>query len=446
VGLPLVTAALTEVRDDLGLPTVIVLYLLFVVIDAAIGGTAPALVAAVAGFLAVNWFFTPPLHTWTIAEGENVLALFAYLLTAAIVSGLVAVATRRTAEAARASAEAQTLSALASGVVEADPLPVLMSHLRRSFGLSGAALLRKTNGAWHVEAADGTSADTPDAADDTHAVGGDLILALSGGDLAAEDRRVLNAFAANLSAALDRRRLHAQAAESAALAQTNELRSALLQAVSHDLRTPLAGIKASVNSLRQPDVTWTAEETADFLETVEHETDRLTNLVDNLLDMSRIHADAVAPALRPTTLDEVVPAALTSLGPRAHDVVVDVPESVPPVGADPALLERVVANLVDNAITHGDSTHAVHVEAGVVAGHVLLRVVDRGKGIPVEDREEVFHPFQRLDDTAPRSGAGVGLGLAVARGFTRAMGGELTIEDTPGGGTTMVVDLEVAQP
>jgi two-component system, OmpR family, sensor histidine kinase KdpD len=441
-GLPALTGVLTQVRDDIGLPTVLVLYLLFVVVDAAIGGMAPALVAAVAGFLAVNWFFTPPIHTWTIAERENVIALAAYLLTAAIVSGLVAVATRRTAEASRASAEAQTLSALASGVVEADPLPVLMAHLRRSFGLSGVALLSRANGGWHVEAADGASAETPDAADDVHAVGGELVLALTGGDLAAEDRHVLNAFAANLSAALDRRTLHAQAAEAAALAEANELRSALLQAVSHDLRTPLAGIKASVNSLRQPDVTWTPEETAEFLATVEDETDRLTNLVDNLLDMSRIHADAVAPVLRSTTLEEVVPAALASLGSRARDVVVDVPETVPPVDADPALFERVVANLVDNAVTHGESTCPIHVEAGVVAGRVLLRVVDRGKGVGAEDRERIFQPFQRLDDTAPRRGAGVGLGLAVARGFTRAMGGDLTVEDTPGGGTTMVVELE----
>jgi two-component system sensor histidine kinase KdpD len=158
--------------------------------------------------------------------------------------------------------------------------------------------------------------------------------------------------------------------------------------------------------------------------------------------MSRIQADAVTPALRPTTLDEVVPAALASLGPRARDVVVDVPETVPPVAADPALLERVVANLVDNAITHGRSECPVHVEAGTAAGHVLLRVVDRGKGIPVADREQIFRPFQRLDDGAPRGGTGVGLGLAVARGFTRSMGAELTVEDTPGGGTTMIVELE----
>ena len=282
----------------------------------------------------------------------------------------------------------------------------------------------------------------PEDADDVHAVGAQLVLALSGGDLAAEDRRMLNAFASNLSAALDRRRLSAQAAQASALVEANELRSALLQAVSHDLRTPLAGIKASVNSLRQPDVQWTESETAEFLATVEDETDRLTNLVDNLLDMSRIQADAVMPALRPTTLDEVVPAALASLGPRAREVVAEISETVPPVEADPALLERIVANLVDNAITHSASTCPVRVEAGIVGTRVLLRVIDRGKGIRPEDRERVFQPFQRLDDAAPRGGAGVGLGLAVARGFTRAMRGELTIDDTPGGGTTMIVELE----
>src|SRR5690606_6245370 len=125
--------------------------------------------------------------------------------------------------------------------------------------------------------------------------------------------------------------------------------------------------------------------------------------------------------------DEVVPAAIASLGPRARDVVVDVAETVPPVDADPALLERIVANLVDNAMTHGHSDCPVRVEAGAAGGEVLLRVIDRGKGIPPDEREQVFRPFQRLDDSKPRSGAGVGLGLAVARGFVRAMGGELTV-------------------
>ncbi len=205
IGLPVLTLVLAQLRDELGLQTVILLYLLFVIIDAAIGGLAPAIVAAIAGSLLVNWYFTPPIHTLTISDGENVLALGVYLLTAVIVSGLVALANRRTLEATRARAEAETLAALASGVVDADPLPTLMSHLRRSFALSGAALLRRNNGGWTVEAADGDSVSTPAEADDVHAVGQDLVLALSGENLAPEDRRMLNAFASNLSAALDRK-------------------------------------------------------------------------------------------------------------------------------------------------------------------------------------------------------------------------------------------------
>ena len=162
-------------------------------------------------------------------------------------------------------------------------------------------------------------------------LGGDLVLAVRGSDLAAEDRRVLNAFVAQLAAAIDRRRVGAQAARAAALAEADELRSALLQAVSHDLRTPLAAIKASASSLRQPDIDWSDEDRDEFLATIEDETDRLTALVVNLLDMSRIQAGAVVPALRPVGLEEVVPAAVAGLGPRAAQVTVDVPE----IAADP---------------------------------------------------------------------------------------------------------------
>jgi two-component system sensor histidine kinase KdpD len=305
-------------------------------------------------------------------------------------------------------------------------------------------MLREVDGHWQVEAASGADAPaTPDEADEVRRLAGDLVLALRGDGLAAEDLRVLNAFVAQLAAAIDRRRVGAQAAQAAALAEANELRKALLQAVSHDLRTPLAGIKASASSLRQPDIEWSDADRDEFLSTIEDETDRLTTLVGNLLDMSRIQAGAVAPATRRVGLEEVVPAALAGLGPRASNVRVDVPESLPPVVADPTLLERVVANLVENAVAHSPEGAPVRVEAGEVGGQVLIRVVDRGAGIPRDQRERVFHPFQRMDDS-PSHGAGVGLGLAVAHGFTVAMGGELTIDDTPGGGTTMVIELKAA--
>ena len=444
LGIPALSAVLVPMRDDVSLPSVLLLFLLLVVAVATVGGLAPALATALVGFLVVNRLFTPPLHTWTIAHAENLLALAIFLVVATVVSALVAAAARRTAEATRAAAEASTLAGLAGTVASPDPLPVLVDHLRHAFGLQGAALLRRAGDGWEVEAASGDGAPTtPDGADQVRPLGGDLVLAVRGSDLLAEDRRVLNAFVAQLAAAIDRRRIGAQAARAAALAEADELRSALLQAVSHDLRTPLAGIKASASSLRQPDVAWSDADRDEFLRTIEDETDRLTALVVNLLDMSRIQAGAVAPASRAVGLEEVVPAAVAGLGPRGAGVAVDVPETLPPVAADPALLERVVANLVENAVAHSPADAPVRVEAGEVGGHVLIRVVDHGPGIAVSDRERVFQPFQRTDDS-PSHGAGVGLGLAVARGFTRAMGGDLTIDDTPAGGTTMVIDLEVA--
>jgi two-component system sensor histidine kinase KdpD len=455
MGIPALTAVLVQMRDDVGLPTILLLYLVLVVVIAALGGVVPAMVSALAAFLVANRLFTPPIHRWTIAQAENLVALVVFVIVAGVVSAFVSAAARRRAEATRAAAEAETLAGLAGTVAEPDPLPVLVDNLRRAFGLGGVALLRRTDGeTWHVETMAGDAAPaTPDEADEVRPLGADLVLAIRGSDLAAEDQRILNAFVAQLAAAIDRRQMSAQAARATALAEANELRSALLQAVSHDLRTPLAGIKASASSLRQLDIAWSDVDRTEFLRTIEDETDRLTALVGNLLDMSRIQAGAVAARTLSVGLEEVVPAALAGLGERADKVALDMPESLPPVRADPALLERVVANLVDNALAHSPLGSPVRVEAGEVGSKVLIRVIDLGPGIPVEERERIFQPFQRLGDspvqgTARGNGgrvAGVGLGLAVALGFTRAMGGELVVDDTPGGGTTMTIELEVAQ-
>ena len=440
LGLPLLTAALAPLRGSVTLSSDLLAYLLLVVVVAATGGAAAALVAAVAATLIVNWFFTPPIHTWTVARGSDVVALTVYLGTAAIVSALVSVAAHRSAEASRANQEAQTLAAVAGGVVEADPLPELVSHLQQVFGLDGAALLRSVDGRWVVETGAGQAPLTPEAADEVHELGDDLVLALSGTGLGVQDRRVLNAFTAHLAAALDRRHLQARAAEASVLAEANQLRSSLLQAVSHDLRTPLASIKASVSSLRQGDISWTPAESSEFLATIEDETDRLSNLVSNLLDMSRVNANAVTAVLAPAALDAVVAGALAGLGARAKAVDVEVPENTPPVMADAPLLERVVANLVDNALNYAPDS-PVRVDAGPVGDRVLLRVIDRGPGIPAAEKDRVFEAFQRLGDGSRPNRTGVGLGLAVARGFVRAMGAEISVEDTPGGGVTMVVAL-----
>jgi len=237
----------------------------------------------------------------------------------------------------------------------------------------------------------------------------------------------------------ERRRLQVEAAEAEALAETDRLRTALLRAVSHDLRTPLASIKASVSSLLQDDVDWSPEATAEFLATIEEETDRLDRVVGNLLDMGRLQAGALQVSARPVALEEVVPAALTSLSTDTARVELDVDEHSPRVEADPALLERAVANVVSNALAWTSTDTCVRVAVDERAPDVELRIVDHGPGVPEEDRERLFEPFQRLGDRSNDSGAG--LGLAVARGFVEAMGGRIRMEDTPGGGLTMVIVL-----
>jgi two-component system sensor histidine kinase KdpD len=437
--LPVVTVVFAQLRGTFGLPSVLLIYLLAVVVVGTVGGALPAMSAALAGFTLANYYFTPPFYTFTIAETDNLLALAAFLLTTGVVSYLVDLSARRRAELLRARAEAEAMARMAGSLTDEELLPQLVDQLRSTFGVPCAAVFRRgENGTWELEAAAGDPIPRePGTADIAEPLGVERMLALTGGSLSGADHRLLDAVVAQAALALEARRLQGQAEQAAALARANDLRTGLLQAVSHDLRTPLASIKASITSLRQKDVQWSPDEEADFEETIEDETDRLTALVNNLLDMSRLQAGVLAPLCTETSLEEVVPGALAGLGPRARNVRLELPEDLPPVAADASLLERVVANLVDNALTWSPADEPPRVEAGAVPGEVLVRVVDRGPGIPRNQRDDVFQPFQRVVD----HGSGVGLGLAIARGFTEAMGGELAIEDTPGGGTTMVVAL-----
>jgi two-component system, OmpR family, sensor histidine kinase KdpD len=443
VTLPIMTALLAMARSSISLPSVLLFYLLVVVAVAAIGGFIPALLTAVAGFLLANYYFTHPIHTFTVAEDDTLVALVVFVVMGAIVGTLVSRVARRQAEAAQAKADAETLAQLGATLIsEQDPLPGLMAGLRSAFGCVSTSVLRRDNGDWSVESSAGSPVPArPEDADVTVPLDADTVLAVSG--LSDEDLPLLRAFTGQLALVVERRRLRAEAAAAEGLAEANELRTALLAAVSHDLRTPLASIKAAATSLLQPDVDWTPAAQQEFLHAIDEDTDRLNTLVGNLLDMSRLQTGTVDLALREVGFDEVVPAALHGLGSMGSaGVVVEVPETLPPVKADAGLLERAIANLVTNALHVTPPDRPVRIVAGSVLERVELRVADQGPGIPVDQRERVFHPFQRLGDHP--NGTGVGLGLAVARGFVEAMDGELTIEDTPGGGTTMVVSLPAA--
>ncbi|WP_406132838.1 ATP-binding protein [Streptomyces zaomyceticus] len=441
----LLTLVLTSMGGGTGLANEMQLFMAVTVAAALLGGMWPALASATVGSLLLNWYFTPPVHTWTIADPENIFAFFVFFAVAASVASVVGLAARRTQQAARLRAESETLSLLAGSVLRGDTsLEALLDRVRETFAMESVALLERTSDVdpWTCVGSVGQARPVarPEDADVDMPVSDHLALALTGRVLPAEDRRVLGAFASQAAVVLDRQRLVGEAAQARKLAEGNKIRTALLAAVSHDLRTPLAAIKAAVTSLRADDVEWSEEDQAELLAGIEEGTDRLDHLVGNLLDMSRLQTGTVMPVFRETDVDEVVPMALG--GVPEDSVVLDIPETLPMVTVDRGLLERAVANIVENAVKYTPAGTPVLVAASAIGDRVELRVVDRGPGIPEEAKDAVFEPFQRYGD-APR-GAGVGLGLAVARGFVEAMGGTVTAEDTPGGGLTMVIALPKA--
>ncbi|MFJ6570649.1 ATP-binding protein [Streptomyces sp. NPDC091292] len=440
----LLATVLNNVDSQLGLANDMLLFLALTVAAALLGGLLPALASAAFGSFLLNWFFTPPLHRVTIADPKNIVAIVIFVGVAVSVASVVDLAARRTHQAARLRAEAEILSFLAGSVLRGETtLDALLERVRETFGMESVALLERESDVtpWTCAGSVGPHpSDRPEDADVDMPVGDHMALALSGRVLPAEDRRVLAAFAAQAAVVVDRQRLKQEADQARTLAEGNRIRTALLAAVSHDLRTPLAAIKAAVSSLRSDDVAWSEEDQAELLAAIEEGADRLDHLVGNLLDMSRLQTGTVEPLIREIDLDEVVPMALG--GVPEDSVELEIPETLPMVGVDPGLLERAVANIVENAVKYSPEGRHVLVAASALGDRVEVRVVDRGPGVPDDAKERIFEPFQRHGD-APR-GAGVGLGLAVARGFVEAMGGTLAAEDTPGGGLTMVLTLKAA--
>ncbi|MFI5526298.1 ATP-binding protein [Streptomyces platensis] len=447
VGPALLSLLLTSIANGPGLANDVLLFLFLTVVAALLGGQLPALASAAVGSLLLNFYFTPPTHTLTVSDPKNLVAIVIFFAVAVSVASVVDLAARRTHQAARLRAESEILSFLAGSVLRGETtLDALLERVRETFGMETVALLERAGDVEPWTCAGRAGSDhgapllRPEDADVDMPVGDHMALALTGRVLPAEDRRVLAAFAAQAAVVLDRQRLVGEAERARELAEGNRIRTALLAAVSHDLRTPLAGIKASVTSLRSDDVAWSPEDEAELLAGIEAGADRLDHLVGNLLDMSRLQTGTVTPLIREIDLDEVVPMALG--GVPEGSVTLDIPEELPIVAVDPGLLERSVANLVENAVKYSPDGAAVLVSASALGERVELRIADRGPGVPDSAKDRIFEPFQRYGD-APR-GAGVGLGLAVARGFAEAMGGTLAAEDTPGGGMTMVLTLRAA--
>ncbi len=448
---PLLTLVLASLRGQLNLTSDVLAFLVAVIAVALVGGFVPAILVAVAGSLLLNYYFTPPVHKFTIAEANNALALAVFVAVAVIVSSVVDTAARRTRQAARASAESELLVTTAGSVLRGQrAVEAVLDRVREAFSMESVTLLEcgptastaahgPTTG-WHVVAHSGEPPVTrPSDADVEVPVGETLSMALRGRSLAAADRRVLGAFAAYAAVALEQQRLAAEAEAARPIAEADRMRTALLAAVSHDLRTPLASAKAAVTSLRSDEVQWGQEDLDELLATADESLDRLAHLVDNLLDMSRLQAGALSVFPRPAGLDDIVARALDDIGTPRAAVTVDIPDSLPEVRVDPAILERVIVNLTQNALRYSPAGTPPLLAASSLGDRVELRVVDRGPGIPRSHQDRMFVPFQRLGDTDNTTG--VGLGLALSRGLTEAMGGTLDPEETPGGGLTMALSL-----
>jgi two-component system, OmpR family, sensor histidine kinase KdpD len=431
------------------------LFFIGVLVVALLGGVAPAVLSALLSGLLLNYFLIEPRHTFTISEPDNAVTTVVLLAVAVAVAVLVDNAAKRTRETRQASQEAELLALFAGSVLRGADLDTLLERVRETYSQQAVSMLRITDADPDGELV-GCVGESPcldiDSADSAIEVGpedhhDEFWMLMSGRKLPARDRRVLTAVAKQAAGLVRQRELAEEAGKAEAISQADELRRSLLSAVSHDLRTPLAAAKAAVSSLRSDDVDFSAEDTSELLATVEESIDQLTALVGNLLDSSRLAAGVLKPEMRRVYLEETVQRALlgiskglTGFRRRGLDrVKVEVGDAV--VTADGGLLERVLANLVDNALRYAPDS-PVRVTAGQIGDRVLIAVVDEGPGIPRGAEDQLFAPFQRLGDQD--TSTGVGLGLSVAHGFVEAMGGTISATDTPGGGLTVEIDLAAA--
>lgn len=429
VGPIVFTVILLPWRGDADLGAVLPAYLLLVVGIAVIGGLAPALVAALLSFLLANWFLTQPFNTLSVDRGDALAQLVVFVVVAVLVSLVVEAGARSRALAARRAAETEVMSRLARSRVGATSVESVLTETMRLFDLDGVVFTPAEG------VVDAVSVGVRDGSEPSHHIttAGGATLETWGAPSFADDLRLLRSLADASERAWHEQLLEREASRAAALDEADRVRTALLAAVGHDLRTPLAVIKAAVSGLRSGEGSWTDDDRDDLLETADDSVNRLASLIDNLLAMSRIEAGALLVRLEPVALVEVVSRVLID----RPDVTIDVPDELPLVSADEGLLERVIANLVDNATRHGGGV--IEVVARPAADLVEVAVIDHGPGLPVTRSAEPFAARPGSD----RVGSGAGLGLAIVAGLVKAMDCDVEVGETPGGGTTVRVRLPV---
>lgn len=429
-------------------------YLLAVVASAMIGGLGAGIVASVVSFLGLNYFFTPPRHTFSVGKWDDVIALAVFISVGMIVSTLVALGLAQRARAERREIEARSLYAISSRLLGTDDLAGALTELAASmvrlFGLARCEVrIREEDGRLVSRATAGEEADAGHATVNVPLATGDrdlgaLVLYPKIAAFGETERRVAAIFARQTASALERGLLEREAREARVSVEADRVRRALLSAVSHDFRTPLASIKAALTTVTAGgERPLSADEIAELAGTALEETQRLERLVTNLLDLTRIRSGAFAPERVATPVDDVIEDGLAgvrgALGGRRVEVFVR--PDLPPLSVDPVQIDQVFRNVLQNAAKFSPSGSEIRIAASRWHGSVEVRISDRGPGIATAEREAVFEEFYRAGDGRV---AGTGLGLAVARAIVEAHGGAIWIEDTPGGGATVVVRLPAA--
>ncbi len=419
----LVTAAIAVLKEWVPILSLGTLYVVAVLPIAVVWGLAFAIPAAVASVLAFNWFFLPPTHTFSLSDGENWLALAVYVVVAVVTSELAVRARRRATLAEQREREAALLAAVATSLLRGEPL---RDELERIAAVV-ADVLRVPHARISLGAGspgDGGLTSHPLAIGE-RTVG---TLGVAGEPDASVTRRFLPALASLLAVAADRDELQREALEAEALRRSDAVKTAILRAVSHDLRSPLTAIRAAADSLARPDLALTDEDRSELVETIGAESGRLDRLVADLLDLSRLQAGAAEPSRALWSVDDLVGLARDEADADGR-VVVDLPETLPPVEVDAGQVRRALANVIENALRVSPPGSPVRVSGEAAGDEVIVRVSDAGPGIAADELERVFEPFQR----GQASGVyrGTGLGLTVARGFAEANGGRLWAEQPP---------------
>ena len=437
--LTVVTIAIALLKLFVPVLSLGVLYVFAVLPVAVAFGLVYAGLVSVASMLAFNWFFLPPVHTFTLSDSRNWFALAVYLVTAVVVSGLATGARRRATEAEQREVETALLADVATSLMQGRDVAGELGHISER-----VAVILKARSATIVLGADVEPSVTA-APIELVAAGrrvGTLELVEGSEPNLQARRRLLPALASLLAVAVDRERLANDAFEAEALRRSDTVKTAVLRAVSHDLRSPLTAIRAASDGLEDQTLTFTDEDRRELVDTIRVEVRRLERVVDNLLALSRLQAGALAPVPEVWTVEDLVYGALDEVGRSTERVNVSVPADAPPVLVDAVQVRQILVNLIDNALKFSPPQSPVSVRVTRTRKEVIVRVIDQGRGVPENELEHVFEPFYR--GAPAQDQTGTGLGLAIARGFAEANGGRLWAESRPGQGACFAIALPPA--